>query len=150
MNVFNWLPKPAQAKAKQALGAIRPAEMKGDAQNVLDHFLNAYEPKYPKAVLCLQNDREALMTFYNFPAQCWQRIRTINPIESTFGIIRHGTDRSNGCVSSNGVLHMLFKLDHLSGKNWRRLREVCYLASVVTGTNFSAAVEVIEVDQAVA
>ena len=37
-------------------------------------LLKTYEPKYPKATLCLQKDREELMAFYDFPAQHWQSI----------------------------------------------------------------------------
>jgi hypothetical protein len=50
----------------------------------------------PKAALCLQKDRVELLAFYDFPAQHWQSIRTSNPIESTFGTIRHRTKRSKG------------------------------------------------------
>jgi transposase-like protein len=42
-----------------------------------------------KVTICLQKDHEELMTFYDFPAQHWQCIRTGNPIESTFGTIIH-------------------------------------------------------------
>jgi transposase-like protein len=44
-------------------------------------LIKIYEPKYPKAALCLQKDREELMAFFDFPAQHWQTIRTSNPIE---------------------------------------------------------------------
>ena len=96
MNVLNCLPKSIQAKAKQALHAIWQAETKAEAEKAFDLFLETYEPKYPKATLCLEKDREELMTFYDFPAQHWQSIRTSNPIESTFGTIRHRTKRSKG------------------------------------------------------
>jgi hypothetical protein len=73
-------------------------------------FLETYEPKYPKATACLQKDRETLLTFYAFPAQHWQSLRLTNPIESTFGTIRHRTTRTKGCLTRDGMLHMLFKL----------------------------------------
>jgi putative transposase len=72
--------------------------------------IKTYEPKYPKATLCLQKDREELMAFFDFPAQHWQSIRTSNPIESAFATIRHRTKRSKGCLSRDGMLHMMFKL----------------------------------------
>ena len=59
----------------------------------------------PKATVCLQKDREALLVFYGFPAKHWQSIRTTNPIESTFAIIRHRTKRSRGCLTRDGMLH---------------------------------------------
>ncbi|MDP6417616.1 MAG: IS256 family transposase, partial [Gammaproteobacteria bacterium] len=99
MNVLNCLPKSAQAKAKQSLHDIWQAETKADAEKAFDLFVKMYEPKYPKAAICLQKDRDEMMAFYNFPAQHWQSIRTSNPIESTFGTIRHRTRRSKGCLS---------------------------------------------------
>jgi len=150
MNVLNCLPKSAQAKAKQALHAIWQAETKADAEKAFDLFLKTYEPKYPKAAICLQKDRDELMAFYYFPAQHWQSIRTSNPIESTFGTIRHRTKRSKGCLSRDGMLHMMFKLGQCAEKRWRRLRGFDYLAKVITGIKFKDGIEVIEVDQAAA
>ncbi len=90
-NVLNCLPKSAQPKAKQALQDIWQSETKAHANKAFDLFNTTYEPKYPKAAICLEKDREELMAFYDFPAQHWQSIRTSNPIESTFGTIRqHG------------------------------------------------------------
>ena len=37
----------------------------------------------------LQKDCEEMLAFYDFPALHWQSIWTNNPIESTFGTIRH-------------------------------------------------------------
>ena len=150
MNVLNCLPKSVQAKAKQALHAIWQAETKADAEKAFDLFIKTYEPKYPKAALCLQKDREELMAFYDFPAQHWQSIRTSNPIESTFGTIRHRTKRSRGCLSRDGMPHMMFKLGQCAEKKWRRLRGFDYLAKVVTGIKFKDGVEVTDVDQVAA
>jgi len=150
MNVLNCLPKSAQPKAKQALHAIWQAETQADAEKAFDLFIKTYEPKYPKAGICLQKDREELMAFYHFPAQHWQSIRTSNPIESTFGTIRHRTKRSKGCLSRDGMLHMMFKLGQCAEKKWRRLRGFDYLAKVVTGIKFKDGVEVTGVDQVAA
>jgi putative transposase len=147
MNVLNYLPKSAQPKAKQALHEIWQAEIRADAEKASDLFLKTYEPKYPKAAICLHKDREELMAFYDFPAQYWQSIRTSNPIESTFGTIRHRTKRSKGCLSRDGTLHRMFKLGLCVEKKWRRLRGFDYLAKVVTGIKFKDGVEVAEVDQ---
>ena len=150
MNVLNCLPKSAQPKAKQALHEIWQAETRADAEKAFDLFLKTYEPKYPKAAVCLHKDREELMAFYDFPAQHWQSIRTSNPIESTFGTIRHRTKRSKGCLSRDGMLHMMFKLGQCAEKKWRRLRGFDYLAKVVTGIKFKDGVEVTTDNQAAA
>ena len=146
MNVLNCLPKSAQAKAKDSLHDIWQAETKVDAERAFDLFVKMYEPKYPKAAICLQKDRDEMLAFYDFPAQHWQSIRTSNPIESTFGTIRHRTRRSKGCLSRNGMLHMMFKLGQCAEKKWRRLRGFDYLTKVITGVKFKDGVEVTDVD----
>ena len=147
MNVLNCLPKSLQPKAKQALHEIWQANTREDAEKAFDLFLKTYEPKYPKAALCLEKDRDELMAFYDFPAQHWQSIRTSNPIESTFGTIRHRTKRSKGCLSRDGMLHMMFKLGQCAQKNWRRQRGFKYLAKVITGVKFRDGIEVTESNQ---
>jgi len=150
LNVLNCLPKSVQAKAKQALHAIWQAETKEDAEKAFDLFIETYEPKYPKATTCLQKDHEELLAFYDFPAQHWQSIRTSNPIESTFGTIRHRTKRSKGCLTRDGMLHMMFKLGQCAEKKWIRLRGFDYLAKLITGIKFKDGIEVKDVDQAAA
>ena len=147
MNVLNCLPKLSQPKAKSALHNIWQAETKEDANKAFDLFVKTYEPKYPKAALCLQKDRDELMAFFDFPAQHWQSIRTSNPIESAFATIRHRTKRSKGCLSRDGMLHMIFKLGQCAEQNWRKLRGFDYLAKVITGVKFKDGIETTETGQ---
>jgi putative transposase len=103
-----------------------------------------------RRTLCLQKDRAELLAFYDFAAQHWQSTRTTNPIESTFGTIRHRTKRSKDCLSRDGMLHMMFKLGECAEKKWRRLRGFDYLAKVIIGIKFKDGIEVTDVDQVAA
>lgn len=150
MNVLNCLPKLSQPKAKSALHNIWQAETKEDADKAFDLFVKTYEPKYPKAALCLQKDRDELMAFFDFPAQHWQSIRTSNPIESAFATIRHRTKRSKGCLTRDGMLHMIFKLGQCAEQNWRKLRGFDYLAKVITGVKFKDGIETTQNNQVAA
>lgn len=143
-NVLNALPKSVQPKAKQALHEIWQAETKADANRAFGVFLTTYEAKYPKATACLEKDREALLTFYAFPAAHWQSLRTTNPIESTFGTIRHRTKRTKSCLTRDGMLHMMFKLGRCAEQTWRRLRGFRQLALVIKGVQFTDGIEVTE------
>ena len=142
-NILNSLPKSSQPKAKEAIHEIWQAETKINAEKAFELFIETYQDKYPKATLSLQKDREELLAFYDFPAKHWQSIRTSNPIESTFGTIRHRTKRSKGCLNREGMLHMMFKLGQCAEKNWRKLRGFDYLAKVIEGVQFSDGIEVI-------
>ena len=141
-NVLNYLPKGVQPKAKRALREIWMAEDRASAHRAFDHFVETYRDKHPKAVACLEKDREALLAFYDFPAVHWQHIRTTNPVESAFATIRHRTDRAKGCVSRATMLAMLYKLGMEAQKRWRRIRGFGYLARVIEGVAFRDGVEV--------
>ena len=141
-NVLNAMPKSIQPKVKQALHDIWKAESRHDATKAFDLFIQTYDAKYPKTKLLLEKDRDELLTFYDFPAQHWQRLRTTNPIESTFATIRHRTKRSKGCLTRDGMLHMMFKLAECAEKNWRRQRGFVFLAKVITGVKFKDGIEV--------
>jgi len=135
-NVLNYLPKGLQAKAKAQLNQISMAEGRTAADQALDHFLLSYEAKYPKASECLRKDRDVLLTFYDFPAEHWQHIRTTNPIESTFSTVRLRTNKTRGCVSRTGMLAMVFKLTKTAEQKWRKLKGHERLAQVVKGVKF--------------
>ena len=98
-NVLNKLPKSVQPRAKQHLQDIWMAETRAVAEKAFDFFLEADGPKYDKAVACLAKDRDALLAFYDFPAEHWKHIRTTNPIESTFATVRLRTTKTKGCLS---------------------------------------------------
>ncbi len=149
-NVLNCLPKRSQPKAKKMLHDIWQAETKKDAEAAFDLFIETYEPKYPKAATCLIKDREELLSFYDFPAQHWQSIRTTNPIESTFATIRHRTKRAKGCLTRLGMLHMMFKLAQCAETSWRKLRGFAHLADVIEGVDFINGVKPSNPDRAAA
>jgi putative transposase len=135
-NVLNKLPKGLQAKAKADLNNIWMAESRAAAEQAFAHFLLTYEAKYVKASECLAKDREALLTFYDFPALHWQHIRTTNPIESTFATVRLRTNKTRGCVARGGMLAMVFKLTKVAEQKWYKLRGHDLLTQVSEGVRF--------------
>jgi len=135
-NVLNYLPRSVQAKAKSMLHEIWMAERRTDAQAAFDQFVATFKAKYPKATDCLAKDREALLAFYDFPAEHWIHIRTSNPIESAFATVRHRTDRTKGCVSRSTLLGLVYKLGQCAEKRWHRLRGFERLGELVAGVKF--------------
>ncbi len=102
----------------------------------------ARSTKYPKATECLAKDREALLAFYEFLAEHWIHIRSSNVIESSFATVRHRTDRTNGCLTRDGMLAMIYKLGLSAERSWRRLRGFEWLAKVIEGVQFRDGIEV--------
>jgi putative transposase len=141
-NVLNKLPKSQQSKAKRAL-EIWMAETKKDALAAFDAFVETWGVKYDKAVECLIKDREALLSFYDFPAEHWKHLRTTNVIESSFATIRHRTVRSKGCLSNKTALAMIFKLAEAAEKSWRRLDGHNQLPKIILGVKFTDGIEAV-------
>ena len=88
-------------------------------------------------------DREALLAFYDFPAEHWRHLRTSNPIESTFATVRHRTVRAKGCLSNRTALAMIFKLAQAAEKSWRRLNGQNQLPKLIQGVKFIDGIEAV-------
>ena len=136
-NVLNKLPKSIHLAAKADLRNIWQAETRVDAEAAMDVFAEKYGIKYHKAVACLTKDREALLAFFDFPAQHWDHLRTANPIESVFATVRHRTVRTKGALSQKTAKLMVFTLIRAASKTWRRLTGANQLPLVVEGVKFT-------------
>ena len=135
-NVLNCLPKVSQPRAKQALQQIWMAETREDAYRAFDEFIATYQLKFPKATACLAKDREALLAFYDFPAEHWPHLRTTNPIESTFATVTLRTAKTRGCLSRQTMLTMVFKLCRSAERRWCRLQGYRRLGEVIENVKF--------------
>ena len=141
-NVLNKLPKSQQPKAKRALQEIWMAETQAAAEAAFDAFVESYALKYEKAADCLAKDRDALLAFYDFPAEHWKHLRTTNQIESTFATVRHRTVRAKGRLSNKTALAMVFKLVEGAQRSWRRLDGNAQLPKLILGVKFTDGLEV--------
>ncbi len=135
-NVLNALPKSQHGRAKADLQAIWMAATRADASAAFDRFVTIYGAKYPKATGVLTKDRDSLLTFYDFPAEHWQHIRTTNAIESTFATVRHRTTRTRNCVSRATFLGLAFKLIEEAEKTWRRINGAEHIELLLKGVPF--------------
>ncbi len=142
-NVLDKLPKSVQPAAKSDLREIWTAPDRATAEAAIATFADKYAAKYEKAVTCLVKDRDPLLTFYDFPAEHWDHLRTSNPIESVFATVRHRTVRTKGALSQDTARLMVFKLVMAAAKSWRRLKGENQLPKVVQGVTFTNGVEVI-------
>src|SRR5215211_632437 len=140
-NVLNKLPKSLQAKARQDLREVWMAPDRATAEAAIAIFEEKYAPKYDRAVACLLKDRETLLTFFAFPAEHWDHLRSSNPIESVFATVRHRTVRTKGALSQESARLMVFKLIMAAARTWRRLKGENQLPKVIDGVTFSDGIE---------
>ncbi|MGH8303210.1 MAG: IS256 family transposase [Steroidobacteraceae bacterium] len=146
-NVLDKLPKSVQPAAKADLREIWRAPDRATAGAAIATFAEKYATKYRKAVDCLVKDRDALLTFYDFPAEHWDHLRTSNPIESVFATVRHRTVRTKGALSQDTARLMVFKLVMAAAKTWRRLQGENQLPKVIAGVTFRNGIEVTNTNQ---
>jgi len=81
-NVLDKMPKSVQTKAKSMLHEMYLSPTRKEALAAFDTFIETFGAKYPKACECLTKDKDVLFTFYGFPAEHWQHIRSTNPIHN--------------------------------------------------------------------
>ena len=135
-NILGKFPKSMAATVKADLQEIHHAETKTAAQAAINVFKEKYGIKYAPAVACLAKDEEALLAFYDFPAEHWDHLRTSNPIESVFATVRHRTVRTKGALSQKTVKIMVFTLIRAASKTWRKLKGANQLPLLIEGVKF--------------
>jgi putative transposase len=140
-NVLDKLPKRLQGRAKRTLHEIMYAETRAEAERGIEAFVVEFSPKYEKAVDCLK-DREALLAFFEFPAEHWKHLRTSNPIESSFATVRLRQRVTKGAGSRAKALTMAFKLLMLAQERWRKLNGLHLLPLVRAGIPFADGVQI--------
>jgi putative transposase len=143
-NVLNKFPKAMIPAVKSDLRDIHHADTRAAAQSAMALFAEKYGAKYPAAAQCLQKDAEALLTFYDSPAEHWDHLRTSNPIESVFATVRHRTTRTKGSLSQKTAKLMVFTLVQAASKTWQRLHGANQLPRVIEGVIFTNGVATID------
>jgi transposase-like protein len=120
-NVLAKLPRRLQGKAKEQLHQIMYAPDQESAEEELALFREEFGEKYPKAVACLEEDQEELLTYMQFPAAHWVHLRTTNPIEAAFAPAKGRARKTKGAGSRRAGLAMAFKLIESSQQRWRKI-----------------------------
>jgi transposase-like protein len=135
-NVLAALPKSAHPTARRMLAEIRDAEDREHAVHAAHAFAHEFGAKWPKAVAKIVDDLDALLAFYDFPAEHWIHLKTTNPIESTFSTVRLRTRVTKGAGSRAAGLAMAFKLLESAQQRWRAVNGPHLVALVRAGATF--------------
>jgi len=135
-NVLDKLPDRLQETAKTHLHRMMSAPDRKTAEEEIERFGTEFGEKYPKAVSCLNEDQEELLTFFDFPEEHWVHLRTTNPIESVFAPVKARTKQTKGAGSRKAGLAMAFKLITTSQDRWRRVNAPHLMPLVRQGVPF--------------
>ena len=91
-NVLDKVRKPDRDAVKAGLHKIMNAANRTTALSAARRFADTWENTYPKAVACLRNDLDDLLTCFRYQTQAERRqVRTTNAIERRFREVRRKT-----------------------------------------------------------
>ncbi|MEJ7871328.1 MAG: IS256 family transposase [Rubrobacteraceae bacterium] len=135
-NVLDALPKSVHGRAKKAIREITEAENKTEAKKAVKEFEGEFGVKWPKAVAKVTGEEEALLAYYDYPAEHWRHLRTTNPIESPFATVRARTGITKGPGNRRAGVAMIYKLLEAAEGRWRRLNGYRLVPLVRAGARF--------------
>jgi transposase-like protein len=117
-NILDKVPRKKQAVVKKGLRKIYDAANLTEAQTAANRWTRSWIEKCPKAVKCLQDDLEDLLTCFQFADPDFRKaIRTTNAIERRFREVRRRT-RPMGVFSNRTsverILYAVFMYENIN------------------------------------
>ena len=115
-NILDKVRKSDQPSVKDSLHRVMDAKHLVGARQAAKRFVEQWDQLYPKAVRCLREDLEELLTFFSFRDSSWRKaIRTTNAIERRFREVRRRT-RPMGVFSDrtsvDRILYAVFSYEN--------------------------------------
>jgi putative transposase len=122
MNLVDRLPKRSQADGKQLLQEVAQAETREEAKKRRRAFQEWCQRQgHDKAAELIEDDWERMVAFYDFPKEHWTHLRTTNPIESPFAMLRLRTDAAKRYKRVDNALAVIWKMLLLAESRFRHL-----------------------------
>ncbi len=117
-NILDKVPRKKQQSVKRGLTKIYTAQNLIEAQSCARRWTHSWMDRYPRAVRCLQDDLEDLLTCFQFSDTDFRKaIRTTNAIERRFREVRRRT-RPMGVFSNRTsverILYAVFMYENIN------------------------------------
>ena len=143
MNILDQVPKKQQAQARQLVTKIPYAETREQAEKLKRDFQAwCRKRNLDAASKRLDDDWDRMMTFYGFPKEHWQHLRTTNVVESPFAVVRLRTTAAKRYKKVANATAVIWKTLMVAEKSFRRLNAPELLAEVADGANYVNGVRV--------
>jgi transposase-like protein len=135
-NVLDKLPKKEHPEAKEMLRKMAYAPTKKAAEEERMAFERRFRRHEGRAVKCLLDDWDRLVTFFSLPKDHWKHLRTTNIVESPFASVRLRTDAAKRFKKVENATAMLWKLLMVAEASFRALDGAKHLRDVHAGRKF--------------
>jgi transposase-like protein len=150
MNVLDQVPKKQQAQARQLVTQIPYAETRELAEKLKRDFQTwCRKRNLEAAAKRLDDDWERMMTFYGFPKEHWQHLRTTNVVESPFAVVRLRTTAAKRYKKVANATAVIWKTLMVAEKSFRKLNAPELLAELAHGATYVNGVRVKGTEQRV-
>jgi putative transposase len=123
-NVFTVVPKTKVKEVATMLKAIHAQENRQEARKKAQCVCEKLEKmKLKKAAKFVRDGIAETLSYYSFPAEHWQRIRTNNPLERILREVRRRTRVVGSFPDGQSALMLAAaRLRHVAGTKWGTLR----------------------------
>ena len=105
------------------------------------------ETRQEAAAALIDQDWDRMVTFYNYPKQQWQHLRTTNPVESPFSALRLRTHAARRFKKVANARAVIWKMLLVAQKRFRRLKAPHLTREVYQGAQYLNGVPVNQVTQ---
>jgi putative transposase len=137
MNVLNKLPKSQRGQARVLLTRIPYAETQEQAEKLKRDFQAWCRKRgLDTAGELLDRDWARLMTFYSFPREHWQHLRTTNIVESPFAAVRLRTTAAKRYKKVANATAVIWKTLQIAERHFRNVTATDRLAEVADGATY--------------
>jgi transposase-like protein len=137
MNILDKISKRQQAQARVLLTRIPYAKTQQEAEKLKREF-QAWCCKrgLEGAADLLDRDWQRMLTFYGFPQEHWQHLRTTNIVESPFAVVRLRTTAAKRYKKVANATAVIWKTLQVAEQSFERLNAPELLADVADGTEY--------------
>ena len=111
-NAANHVPKKHQPSFSLDASAIYNASSRSAALVAFRDLKKSWEPIVPKAVACIEQDLDSLLSFFSCPEFLWKKLRTTNIIERVFREVRRRTRPMSTFNNLASVERIIFAIFH--------------------------------------
>ena len=123
-NIFSFVPKAKMKDVTIMLKAIHASEdLQAAREKATAVIAKLKAMKLYQAAEVLEKGIAETLSYYGFPSQHWQRIRTNNPLERIMREIRRRTNVVGAFPDGNSALMLVAaRLRHIAGTKWSSKR----------------------------
>jgi transposase-like protein len=118
-NVAAKLPRSVQQECSRGLRAVYLAATHREARTRFRVWAKLWRERAPRAVACVAEDLDELLTFLSCPPAHWQKVRTTNAIERAFREVRRRTRPMSCFQNSASVDRIIYGVISHLNQAWK-------------------------------